>query len=112
MSRRKRNKGRSQSDAGSRQAPLDSSQSKDSDTPSEFSDAEPPPGEEVPDSESPLEPATRVRVFDRPDWISCLLTTFITMAVYLFTIAPDVTLEDSGELAVGSMYAGVPPPPG
>ena len=25
---------------------------------------------------------------------------------------PDVTLEDSGELAVGSMYAGVPHPPG
>ena len=26
--------------------------------------------------------------------------------------APDVTLEDSGELSVGSYYAGVPHPPG
>ena len=27
-------------------------------------------------------------------------------------MAPDVTLEDSGELSVGSFYAGVPHPPG
>ena len=31
---------------------------------------------------------------------------------YLLSMAPDVTLEDSGELSVGSFYAGVPHPPG
>ncbi len=31
---------------------------------------------------------------------------------YMYTLAPDLTLEDSGEMAVGSMYAGVPHPPG
>jgi len=31
---------------------------------------------------------------------------------YLWTLSPDLTLEDSGELATASMYAGVPHPPG
>ncbi|HAV65007.1 MAG TPA: DUF2723 domain-containing protein, partial [Verrucomicrobiales bacterium] len=31
---------------------------------------------------------------------------------YFLTLAPDLTLEDSGELAIGSYYAGVPHPPG
>ncbi|HJM95871.1 MAG TPA: DUF2723 domain-containing protein, partial [Candidatus Marinimicrobia bacterium] len=50
--------------------------------------------------------------FCRTDWIAAFLTTLISLSVYLYTLAPDVTLEDSGELAVGSMYAGVPHPPG
>jgi hypothetical protein len=40
------------------------------------------------------------------------MTALIAFAAYLLTLAPDVTLEDSGELAVGSFYAGVPHPPG
>jgi thioredoxin-like negative regulator of GroEL len=31
---------------------------------------------------------------------------------YYLTLAPEVTLEDSGELATGSFYAGIPHPPG
>ena len=50
--------------------------------------------------------------FSKADWIAALITTLISLSVYLYTLAPDVTLEDSGELAVGSMYAGVPHPPG
>lgn len=46
------------------------------------------------------------------DWLAFVLVSIIVMAGYLFTIAPDMTLEDSGELAVASMYAGVPHPPG
>jgi hypothetical protein len=41
-----------------------------------------------------------------------VLVSFVVMAGYMLTIAPDLTLEDSGELAVASMYAGVPHPPG
>jgi tetratricopeptide (TPR) repeat protein len=46
------------------------------------------------------------------DWLTFVLVTLFVMAGYLYTVAPDLTLEDSGELAVGSMYAGVPHPPG
>jgi hypothetical protein len=33
-------------------------------------------------------------------------------ASYFLTLSPELTLQDSGELAVGSFYAGVPHPPG
>ena len=46
------------------------------------------------------------------DWLTFVLVTLFVLAGYLYTVAPDLTLEDSGELAVGSMYAGVPHPPG
>ena len=58
------------------------------------------------------EPTTKTSFFHRVDWIAGLLATLISFGVYLYTLAPNVTLEDSGELAVGSMYAGVPHPPG
>src|SRR5262245_14162262 len=51
-------------------------------------------------------------LFRRVDWITALLATIIVLIGYVYTVAPDVTLEDSGELAVGSFYAGVPHPPG
>ncbi|MDE2680481.1 MAG: DUF2723 domain-containing protein [Verrucomicrobiota bacterium] len=50
--------------------------------------------------------------FRRCDWLAFALATVISFGVYFYTLAPDLTLEDSGELAVGSMYAGVPHPPG
>jgi tetratricopeptide (TPR) repeat protein len=51
-------------------------------------------------------------LFRRVDWITALIATVIVFIGYYYTLAPDVTLEDSGELAVGSYYAGVPHPPG
>ena len=51
-------------------------------------------------------------LFRRIDWIGFIITSVIVFAGYLYTLAPDLTLEDSGELAVGSYYAGVPHPPG
>jgi len=51
--------------------------------------------------------------FFRPiDWLAFVITTLIALVGYCLTISPDLTLEDSGELAVASMYAGVPHPPG
>ena len=51
--------------------------------------------------------------FFRPiDWLAFGITTLVTLIGYCLTISPDLTLEDCGELAVGSMYAGVPHPPG
>jgi thioredoxin-like negative regulator of GroEL len=50
--------------------------------------------------------------FRRADWISFGLTFLIALAVYTLTLAPTVTLEDSGELITASDYLGVPHPPG
>src|ERR1700749_4493123 len=42
-----------------------------------------------------------------------LVSAFIGVwAVYLWTLAPELTLEDSGELVTGAFYAGIPHPPG
>ena len=69
------------------------------------------PAVPAPEASQP-EPATTPRLFRRVDWLTFAIATLIVLAGYLYTIAPDLTLEDSGELAVGSMYAGVPHPPG
>lgn len=54
----------------------------------------------------------RSALFRSIDWWCFGITTFIVLAGYLWTLAPNLTLEDCGELAVGSYYAGVPHPPG
>lgn len=61
----------------------------------------------APGSTGPVAP-----LFRRLDWITFLITFATVMFGYYFTLAPELTLEDSGELAVGSMYAGIPHPPG
>lgn len=50
--------------------------------------------------------------FDRMDWVAFWITFAASLFAYMWTVAPDLTLEDSGELAVASHYAGVPHPPG
>jgi tetratricopeptide (TPR) repeat protein len=51
-------------------------------------------------------------MFRKIDWLTFLLTFGVIFTVYCLTIAPELTLEDSGELVTGSMYAGIPHPPG
>src|SRR5437867_8670706 len=51
-------------------------------------------------------------LFRRVDWLTFAITTLLVFIGYFLTLAPDLTLEDCGELAVGSYYAGVPHPPG
>ena len=51
-------------------------------------------------------------LFRSIDWFTFGITTLLVFIGYWMTLAPDLTLEDSGELAVASMYAGVPHPPG
>ena len=46
------------------------------------------------------------------DWLAMAMAFASVWTVYLFTLAPQVTLEDSGELCTGSFYAGIPHPPG
>src|SRR5689334_3345624 len=51
-------------------------------------------------------------LFRRIDWLTFGITTLLVFVAYMLTLAPDLTLEDCGELAVASQYAGVPHPPG
>jgi len=58
-------------------------------------------------------PAVSVpRLFRRLDWVTFLITFGAVWIGYFLTLAPELTLEDSGELATGSFYAGIPHPPG
>ena len=66
-----------------------------------------PPPKPAAHASGPVPPFFRVI-----DWWTFAATTFLIFLGYYLTISPDLTLEDSGELAVGSMYAGVPHPPG
>src|ERR1017187_8102287 len=50
--------------------------------------------------------------FQRTDWLSFGLTAVVALAVYLHTLAPEVTLEYSGILSTSAKYAGVAHPPG
>lgn len=44
--------------------------------------------------------------------INCILIFLLTLIVYVSTLAPTVTCEDSGELITAGYYLGVPHPPG
>ncbi len=52
------------------------------------------------------------RWFHRVDWVAFAVATLLSLVVFIYTAAPDVTLEDSGELVTASRYLGVPHPPG
>lgn len=51
-------------------------------------------------------------LFRKIDWLVLLISFGIVWTAYLLTLAPEVTLEDSGELCTASFYAGIPHPPG
>ena len=59
-----------------------------------------------------LPPPSVAPLFRRIDWLTLLITFAVVWVVYFLTLAPELTLEDSGELVTGSMYAGIPHPPG
>lgn len=58
------------------------------------------------------EPSKPAPLFRRTDWLTFIITTVFVWVGYYLTLAPDLTLEDSGELATASFYAGIPHPPG
>ncbi|MGD0207748.1 MAG: DUF2723 domain-containing protein [Verrucomicrobiota bacterium] len=62
-----------------------------------------------------MPPPAPVRVpplFRKIDWLALVITFAVIWIVYFLTLAPEQTLEDSGELCTGSFYAGIPHPPG
>ena len=66
----------------------------------------------APNEETPPPVPKAPRLFRPVDWLAFAITCILVLGGYLYTIAPDLTLQDSGELAVASLYAGVPHPPG
>ncbi|HXR03558.1 MAG TPA: DUF2723 domain-containing protein, partial [Verrucomicrobiae bacterium] len=69
------------------------------------------PAQPAPSGKLPA-PGPVAPLFRRIDWIVFGVVFVVIWAIYLFTLAPELTLEDSGELCTGSYYAGIPHPPG
>jgi tetratricopeptide (TPR) repeat protein len=60
----------------------------------------------------PAEPGRVPALFRKIDWLTFAITFISVLVGYYLTMAPQLTLEDSGELATGSYYAAIPHPPG
>lgn len=71
-----------------------------------------PSGAATPESRAAFFDRQSGAFFRRTDWGAFWTVWAIAFALYFFTLAPTVTLEDSGELAVAADYMGVAHPPG
>src|SRR5579862_5055332 len=74
--------------------------------------AQPPGATPQKSTPTPPSPPKTPPLYRPVDWFTLGVTTLLIFIGYMLTISPDLTLEDCGELAVGSKYAGVPHPPG
>lgn len=73
----------------------------------------PPPTKPAAPATPTIAPAVKVPpLFRRIDWTAFFIAFAVVLTVYLLTLAPEETLEDSGELCTGAFYAGIPHPPG
>jgi tetratricopeptide (TPR) repeat protein len=73
------------------------------------------PPEAIPTAAEPAPEAPSRKLpplFRKLDWLTFSLVTIAAFTGFFVTLAPEVTLEDSGELSTGAFYAGVPHPPG
>jgi len=55
---------------------------------------------------------SKARIFNPSDYLAGAVAAIISLAVYIFTTAPNVTLLDSGEFLVAAQHFGVPHPTG
>jgi tetratricopeptide (TPR) repeat protein len=67
--------------------------------------AKPPPPPQP--AQGPVPP-----LFRRLDWLTMGIAFAVVWVVFFICLAPQVTIEDSGELCTASYYAGIPHPPG
>jgi tetratricopeptide (TPR) repeat protein len=66
----------------------------------------------VPDPVLAKLPSSKPERFQRSDFIAAAIVFLVTFGVYVATLAPNVTLEDSGELITAATKFGVGHPPG
>jgi hypothetical protein len=76
-----------------------------------FASSKPPPSA-LPAAAPPQARAKIPPLFRRIDWLALVICFAVVGTIYFLTLAPEVTLEDSGELTTGSFWAGIPHPPG
>jgi tetratricopeptide (TPR) repeat protein len=69
-------------------------------------------GPVMPDLRLAALPPSHPERFQRSDFIAAGFVFLTTLGVYIATLAPNVTLEDSGELITAAAKFGVPHPPG
>lgn len=50
--------------------------------------------------------------FQRTDWLSFAVSTGVALAVYLYTLAPEITVDSAGIYATAGKFSGIGPPPG
>ena len=50
--------------------------------------------------------------FRTEDWLAAAFTFLLSAVAFIYYLAPEVTLQDSGELVTGAFTFGVPHPPG
>ena len=78
--------------------------------------ADQPPEQTTPAGQPSNDPGSPQPVtgpfFQGIDWLSFGLTAVVLLAVYLLTLAPEVTLRYAGILATSAKYGGVAYPPG
>ena len=76
--------------------------------------AETPPASVAAPVAAPIEePTESVRHFLKPeDWLAGLAMGLLSGLAFFYYMAPEVTLQDSGELVTGAFTFGVPHPPG
>jgi len=65
-----------------------------------------------PAAPAPAVSAVLPALFRKVDWLAMAIAFAVVWVIYFNTLAPELTLEDSGELCTGSFYAGIPHPPG
>src|ERR1043166_9218483 len=79
---------------------------------SEKNPSRPAQGDNAKTAPAPVVAPKLPPLFRALDWITFGSTFLFIFIGYMITLSPDLTLQDSGELATGSFYAGVPHPPG
>ncbi|MEM1182116.1 MAG: DUF2723 domain-containing protein [Acidobacteriota bacterium] len=82
--------------------------------PSQADDSDPAESSAVVDDPAVQEASPRGRLWplSRADRLPAALGGVLSLAVYVFTLAPSVTFKDSGELIIAALHFGVPHPTG
>ncbi|HSY20334.1 MAG TPA: DUF2723 domain-containing protein [Candidatus Acidoferrales bacterium] len=66
----------------------------------------------IEESDHSVSPAKPPPFFQKVDWITFCLGAFLALVMYLFSLAPEVTLEYSGIYGASAMHPGPSMPPG